>query len=220
MSISGNIMNQNGIDKIYIYDEDGEYDISLKDLRDYLKNRRKLEKENMIEIVFEEPIEPDDIFRKLNDSQLIMNVKKLLSNAKKEGIEKYYSQNGFKYRHFNLRGLIFNNGIANENNRKIIRDICRKCYDFLHLNYPSKLDDFEKKKLDKFPKQEQETTVEEQKNILYSKTCIYKFKRGTLKGKLCGKESIVNQSYCNLCIGRMNVDFKLSGNVLEPRITS
>ena len=236
MSVSVNVINENGIDMIYISDYPQKYNISVLELRDYLKSKMKIQNEL---IILQEPneTEPDDIFLKLNDNQLLINFKNLLSKSKTLGIQEYYNKNHIVYRNFNSRGLIYNNKIMNESNRKTIREMCRKCFDFIHSKEENKkvepelVPKEENKKVEPelVPKEEnkkvepelvpKEDQINENKQSVVLpifQTCLYEFKRGPSKGKLCGKHSLENHSYCSLCIDKVNEKIKLQQNLLTP----
>lgn len=228
MFVSINIFSENGVDNIQVRKNNNVYVISALDLYNYLKDK-ETKSDNMIEQIkytANDYSEPDDEFLKMNDEKLLKTVKTLLEYSKRQKIEKYYSENNIEYRQFNLRGLVFKNKITHESHRKIIRDICRKCDHFLCLikeknksesrilskeekiQTPNKLEEKQIKSDDKEIEEKVESIKDNpeinQSINEHSKTCIREFVRGPLKGKICGKTSIMNQSYCELCISKFS----------------
>lgn len=214
----------------YIQVDDGidKYNISSIELHKYLKNKnvdksviQKSEDINIPSFVNEllkGEHEMIDQFTNMNDSQLILTVTKLLEKANNLNISEYYKKTDSKVKKFNLRGLVLNNCIRynSDSARRKIRELGRKCIEFLEMKFeniepnilkeePIVNNDISNNLINIRFKQ---SLSENLKNISiinpnYSKTCIYEFKRGELKGKLCGKQSIENQSYCSMCINRL-----------------
>jgi hypothetical protein len=80
--------------------------------------------------------EPKDAIFHLSDNDLIMQLKKILQICNDANIMKYYQEHKIKYRCFNLSGLFSEKyGIKTEKQRKIIRDMFRRCIQFTHTEY-------------------------------------------------------------------------------------
>jgi len=209
------LINEN----IVIENKDVKYSIYVKDLYEYLESKNTSQTKYIINEIINSSIEPNDEFMILNDENLIKVASKLLKDAKKMKITEYYKQKMIYFRPFNLIGLVSNNIIECESKRKTIRDLCRKCHEFLYLNSKKEYIQIlnEKKLIEECPdpinQSEEEITIQS-----HSKTCIYEFKRGELKGKLCGKQSLENKSYCSLCINRVNEKKNLQQLSLTPQI--
>jgi hypothetical protein len=219
-------------DSIIVENNNEKYNISIRDLFEYLKSKNQsnvIESKKMIDEIIKNSIEINDEFMILDDENLIKVASKLLKDAKKMKINEYYAKKIIYFRPFNLVGLVANNKIECESKRKTIRELCRRCYEFLYPNTTQIQNQHECKEDISQNKTNEEdiNTIEdisqnktnkehintiENKTQVHSKTCIYEFKRGDLKGKICGQPSIENQSYCNTCIGRT----KLRTNLINP----
>jgi predicted GNAT family N-acyltransferase len=180
--------NSNKISDIVLSNLDKKFKISINELYEYLqlKNTLGVDKKDIIyNILDQKNNDMIDDFTNMNDTDLIYTAGILLKEAKKLKINEFYKQKNIPYRPFNLIGLVANNKIECESKRKTIRELCRKCYDFL------------------YSKKTEEPLGEKEKIVLpnqFSKTCIYTFKRGDKKGLQCGKESLANENYCNTCL--------------------
>jgi hypothetical protein len=176
-----------------------KYNISIQDLFDYLERKNKKMKDiinsnqnklSLIKNTSSNLIEPQDEFSNMDDETLIQVAFKLIQDARRAKIKEFYHENKIQYRPFNLTGLVSNNIIITDNKRKIIRDLCRKCHEYL---YDEKTVNKPEEKNTKNIQGDNKTTS----NI--SQTCIYKFKRGVRKGELCNSPSLENKSYCKSC---------------------
>ena len=168
----------------------------------------------MIDEIIKNSIEINDEFMILDDENLIKVASKLLKDAKKMKINEYYAKKMIYFRPFNLIGLVANNKIECESKRKTIRELCRRCYEFLYPNTTQIQNQHEcKEDISQNKTNEEHINTLENKTQVHSKTCIYEFKRGDLKGKICGQPSIENQSYCNTCIGRTKFKFNLTNPI-------
>lgn len=216
-----------------------KYNISIIDLYEYLKNKNnndinqseiETSEDSNISLFLNELLKEEheiiDEFTNMNDNQLILSVTKLLEKANDLNISEYYKKKDGKVKKFNLRGLVLNNSIRynSDSARRKIRDLGRKCIQFLGIKRENIETNIHKEESivnndisnnlinitiqKSFPETLQNTSFIES----HSKTCIYEFKRGDLKGKICGQPSIENQSYCNTCIGRT----KLRTNLTNP----
>ena len=206
-------------DKIIINSKDEKYDIDVKDLFDYLKSKNKTSKSSVkiVDHIIQNIYEPDDEFMKLGDDELIKVAYMIIKEAKEKNIVEYYKQNIPKFRPFNLNGLVSNNKIQCESKRRTIRDLCRKCKDFLLLKDSiDEIDKLETKKTsvvnDPIETNRVNDPIEISEPIIieHSKTCIHEFKRGTLKGQICGNPSILDRSYCKICISKHKIYPKIS----------
>jgi hypothetical protein len=200
-----NCFTSNNITDIVLIHQDSKYQISATDLLEYLQFKNKsvkdFNKKYIIQNILHE--RSDDIaddFTNMKDEELIYVVNILLKDAKKSKINEYYKNKNIPYRPFNLIGLVSNNKIECESKRKTIREICRKCYDFLYSNDGICFDKsvISEIKKDQNPKLEDKKIKSE--NHIFSKTCIYKFKRGDKKNQICGNPSLENENYCKMCI--------------------
>jgi hypothetical protein len=80
--------------------------------------------------------EPRDAVFSLDDTTLIHRVQNYLHICNQADIEQYYRDTKIKYRPFNLGGLYSKKyGIKTEKQRKIIRDLLRKCIQFTKSEY-------------------------------------------------------------------------------------
>jgi hypothetical protein len=210
-----------------------EYNIRMKDIIvssnvDNVENKCKTQTPFMDDIL-DKLNEPNDRFMKMEDRQLIDSVSKLLEMTNKMNISEYYKKNRkeINLRDFNLRGLVSNNLIKfnSESNRKKIRDLGRKCIEFIEMkqNEMIQSNNIELSNSEPIIKDQQKNEIrsetciykfkrgtkklsnsepiikDQQKNEIRSETCIYKFKRGTKKGNICGMSSMADQSYCKMC---------------------
>jgi hypothetical protein len=229
-----NCYTSNTITDIVLSYQDSKYQISVNDLLEYLKSKNTLiavekgstgthtqqinpdlNKRDIIHTILQERNDDTiDEFTNMKDDELIYVVNILLKDAKKSKINEYYKQKNTPYRPFNLIGLVSNNKIECESKRKTIRELCRKCYDFLYSNYKKS---FESKILsNKLDLEIIQNPKSENKNIpseIFSKTCIYKFKRGDKKNQICGNISLENENYCKMCI-------LMKTNIKTPLITT
>ena len=191
-----NCYNSNNISDIVLSHQDNKYKISINELFEYLQSRSTISKDlNKKDIIHSILVQKsDDIvdeFSTMKDEELIYMANILLKDAKKSKINEFYKEKNIPYRPFNLIGLVSNNKIECESKRKTIRELCRKCYDFLYPNSKNLISEF---------KSEKDPKIEDNP-FIHSKTCIYKFKRGDKKGVMCGNVSIENENYCKICIG-------------------
>lgn len=206
-----NCYTSNIISDIILTHQDHKYKISVDELLEYLdsksKNMSSIDKDfSKKDIIYNILIQKDDMideFTRMKDEELIYIANILLKDAKKAKINDFYKNKNIPYRPFNLVGLVANNKIDCESKRKTIRELCRKCYDFLYSNHKSK--DLQFVSESKINCEENEISKTDEKNIinqseLYSKTCIYKFKRGNRKGQICGNISLQDESYCKICV--------------------
>ncbi len=149
--------NKNSETIISIDSGKSNYCISVKELFEYLRNKSKVSlnekninvsnqesshKKGTIQSFVDDLIPKDTIDEEdendellsIDDTQLINLINRLLPKAKEEGIEEYYLKNNIHHeRAFNMRGLIYDGRIVNERNRKTIRNLCKKCYEFLEM---------------------------------------------------------------------------------------
>jgi len=80
--------------------------------------------------------EPKDEVFYLTDNELILQIEKYLKICNHTGIENYYKDIRLKYRPFNLSGLYSKKyGIKTDKQRKIIRDMLRRCIQFTKSEY-------------------------------------------------------------------------------------
>jgi hypothetical protein len=80
--------------------------------------------------------EPRDAIFTFDDLTLIHQVQKYLHICNQADIEQYYRDNKIKYRPFHLGGLYSKKyGIKTDKQRKIIRDLLRKCIQFTNSEY-------------------------------------------------------------------------------------
>jgi hypothetical protein len=200
-----NCFISNNITDIVLSNQDSKYQISVTDLLEYLQFKNKsvkdVNKKDIIHNILQERSEDImDEFTNMKDDELIYVVNILLKDAKKSKINEYYKNKNIPYRPFNLIGLVSNNKIECESKRKTIREICRKCYDFLYSNDGICFENsiISEIKKDQNPKLEDKKIISE--NYSFSKTCIYKFKRGDKKDQICGNTSLENENYCKMCI--------------------
>jgi hypothetical protein len=202
-----NCYTSNTITDIVLSHQDSKYQISVNDLLEYLESKnssiKDLSKKDIIHNILHE--RSDDIideFTNMKDDELIYVANILLKDAKKSKINEYYKQKNIPYRPFNLIGLVSNNKIECETKRKTIRELCRKCYNFFYPNHRICSDKPIISEINQNTKLQEKV---EDKNSLtqidsFSKTCIYKFKRGDKKGQICGNCSLENEDYCKMCI--------------------
>jgi hypothetical protein len=125
------------IDNIIVEGENMKYSITLDDLFKYLKSKHDNSSSKIVDIDIDTILnitQTNDKFMRLTDKDLIYFANRLLNEARKKNISEYYKKSFPDYnRSFNLRGLVYNNRIINESQRKTIRDLCRKCENFLNL---------------------------------------------------------------------------------------
>jgi hypothetical protein len=87
------------------------------------------DKINKVSQIIDRSEEPRDSVFYLSDSELMIQIKKYLKICNNAGIEEYYKD--LMYRPFNLSGLYSKKyGIKTIRQRKIIRDMLRKCIEF------------------------------------------------------------------------------------------
>jgi hypothetical protein len=81
-------------------------------------------------------IEPNDDIFNMSDIELINQLKNYLELCYLGEIGDYYRENNIKYRTFRLTGLYSNkNGIKTDKQRKILRDMLRRCIDFTKTDF-------------------------------------------------------------------------------------
>jgi hypothetical protein len=94
--------------------------------------------------------EPNDELMNIDDSLLISQVKRLLKISHSYNITDYYRKNNIKYRAFTLSSLYSEkNGINSDSQRKKIRDMARRCQQFLSSDYVKQKDEDKKKEKQK-----------------------------------------------------------------------
>lgn len=216
------------VDKISILDkititiniEEKEYIIKIENINSD-SNRsieRKDKSERFIDDILDKLNEPNDRFMKMDDKELIKTVSKLLEMSNKLNISEYYKKirKEMNMREFNLRGLVSNNSIKfnSETNRKKIRDLARKCIEFLEMKQnepiqPTKIDLSTNENI--IPISQEIISDSQNSSIEYNKdeescfkTCIYKFKKPPKKGEICGMTTIKDQPYCKKCYDHIN----------------
>jgi hypothetical protein len=189
-----------------------KYNISSTDLFEYLRDKNCIiqksniqtseEPSTFIDDFLKEEKEPIDKLTNLNDNQLISFVSKLLEKGNKLNISEYYKKKYNESIQFNLRGLILNNSIRNNSDsaRKKIRNLGRKCIEFLEIKNKTNNQNIQNKQeiisieQINIPSQQPSIKIES-----FPKTCIYKFKRLPKRGEVCGMATIKDQPYCKKC---------------------
>lgn len=135
------------VDKISILDkititiniEEKEYIIKIENINSdsnrNIQRKDKSESERFIDDILDKINEPNDKFMKMDDKELIKTVSKLLEMSNKLNISEYYKKKYNESLQFNLRGLVLNNTIRynSDSARKKIRDLGRKCIEFLEI---------------------------------------------------------------------------------------
>ncbi len=105
----------------------------VEDIKNCIENQNQF-KSNRIDNEIENKI--DNEINKLSDDDLIKLIQKLLLMCKKNNIEEYYIKNKIKYRSFNLSSLYSKKyGIKTEKQRNIIKDMIKKCLEFIKTDY-------------------------------------------------------------------------------------
>ena len=99
----------------------------------------------------------DDEFSQMSDRDLIVKVKNLLEECHKYKISEYYKLNKIKYRQFNLSSLYSEKNGMSDLQKIKIKDMARKCVDYLKSEHVEKEIErehmLEKKKLAKRKKE-------------------------------------------------------------------
>jgi hypothetical protein len=81
-------------------------------------------------------IEPNDQIFNMTDIELINQLQNYLELCYLGEIGDYYRENNIKYRTFRLTGLYSKkNGIKTDKQRKILRDMLRRCIDFTKTDF-------------------------------------------------------------------------------------
>lgn len=80
----------------------------------------------------------DDEFSQMDDKELIFKVKSLLEECHKYRISDYYKSNKIKYRQFNLSSLYSEKNGMSDLQKLKIKDMARKCVEFLNSEYVEK----------------------------------------------------------------------------------
>jgi hypothetical protein len=84
------------------------------------------------------PEDQDDEFSQMNDKELIVKVKSLIEECHKYNISEYYKLNKIKYRQFNLSSLYSEKNGMSDLQKIKIKDMARKCVDYLKSEHVEK----------------------------------------------------------------------------------
>lgn len=132
-------------------------DVHVQEEDDTISNSSKISinssSSNISEEIQNDTNEIDDEFKNMNDKDLINRIKSLLEECHKYKISDYYKINKIKYRAFNLSSLYSERNGMTDYQRIKIRDMARKCVEFLECDFVSIQMEKEREKITKRKKE-------------------------------------------------------------------